>query len=144
MRGGDRDGDTPRGPPVEVTCVGGDATPPKENTDLPVIAPESAHLSLQGVYGDFPHHNGGSHLDGGIADDAAWQRLWSWLDVQSASWYARPSGAVGRHFTAILAAEWRRVLYGLCGTTGRRGRGSRSIDICIGRNFSSASRGSRQ
>ena len=26
------------------------------------------------------------------------------------SWYATPSGAVGRHFTAILAAEWRGLL----------------------------------
>ena len=29
---------------------------------------------------------------------------------QSASWYATPSGAVGRRFTAILGAEWREVL----------------------------------
>ena len=65
---------------------------------------------LQGVYGDFPHHNDGSHLDGGIADVAAWQRLCCRLAAQSASWYATPSGAVGRHLTAILAAEWRGVL----------------------------------
>ena len=26
------------------------------------------------------------------------------------SWYAKPSGAVGRRFTAILAAEWQGVL----------------------------------
>ena len=32
------------------------------------------------------------------------------IAAQSASWYATPSGAVGRRFTAILAAEWRRVL----------------------------------
>ena len=30
--------------------------------------------------------------------------------MQSASWYATPSGAVGRRFTAILAAEWRGVI----------------------------------
>ena len=33
---------------------------------------------------------------------------------------------------------------GLCDTAGRQGRGLRSIAIGIGRNFSSASRGSRQ
>ena len=67
-------------------------------------------MLLQGVYGDFPHHNDGSHLDGGIADDALWQRRWHRLAAQSASWYTTPSGAVGRRFTATLAAEWRGVL----------------------------------
>ena len=47
---------------------------------------------------------------GGIADDAAWQRRWRRLAAQSASWYSTPSGAVGCHFTAILAAEWRGVI----------------------------------
>ena len=83
--GEDEDGETPRRAPVEVTCVGGDATPPEENTDLLGFTPEHAHLFLQGVYGDFPHHNGGSHLDGGIADNAAWQRRWRPLAAQSAS-----------------------------------------------------------
>ena len=32
--GEDEDGETPRGAPVEVTRVGGDATPPEENADL--------------------------------------------------------------------------------------------------------------
>ena len=69
--GEEGDGETPRGDPVEVNRVGGDATPPEENTDLSGFTPERAHLLLQGVYGDFPHHNDGSHPDGGIADDAA-------------------------------------------------------------------------
>ena len=65
---------------------------------------------LQGVYGDFPHHYNWSHQDGGIADSAALQRHWRRLAAKSASWYATPSGAVGRQFTAILAAEWQGVL----------------------------------
>ena len=68
------------------------------------------HLLLQVVYGDFPHHNNRLHLDGGIADNGIWQRRWIWLAVQSASWYATPSGAVGRRLTENLAAEWRGVL----------------------------------
>ena len=64
----DRDGETPRGDLVEVTRMGGDATPLEENTDLPGFTPERVHLLLQGVYGYFPHHNDGSHLDGWIAD----------------------------------------------------------------------------
>ena len=87
--------------------MGVDATPPEENADLPGFTPERAHLLLQGIYGDFPHHNSGSHLDRGIADDAAFQHCWCRLAAQSAIWYATPSGAVGRRFTAILAVEWR-------------------------------------
>ena len=72
------------------------------------------HLLLQVVYGDFPHHNNRLHLDGGIADDAAWQRRWRRLAAQSVSWYAMTSGAMGRRFTAILAVEWRGVLNRSC------------------------------
>ena len=68
------------------------------------------HLLLQGVYGYFSHHNNGSHLDGGIADDATWQHFWSRLAAQTASWYATPSGAVGHRFAAILATKWRGVI----------------------------------
>ena len=103
--GEEEDRETPRGAPVEVPYVGGDATPPEENADLLGFTPEHAHLLLQGVYGDLPHHNNGSHLGGGIADDAAWQSRWRRLAAQSASWYATPYGAVGRRFTEILAAE---------------------------------------
>ena len=67
-------------------------------------------MLLQEVYGEFPHHNDGAHLDWGITDDAAWQRRWRRLAAHSVSWYATPSRAVGRRFTEILAAEWRGVL----------------------------------
>ena len=53
------------GGPVEVTRAGGGATSPEENSDLPGFVPERAHLLLKVVYGDFPHHNNESHLDGG-------------------------------------------------------------------------------
>ena len=107
---GDRDGDTPRGAPVEVIRVGGGMPPPEENANLPDFKPEHAHQLLSEVYGDFTHHNNGLHLDGGVADDAIWQRLWRRLAAQSAIWHATPSGAVGRRFTAILAAEWWGIL----------------------------------
>ena len=85
--------------------MGRDVPPLEKNADLPGFHPERAHLLLQEVYGYFLHHNDGSHLDGGIMDDAVWQRRWIRPADQSASWYAAPSGAVGRWFTAILAAE---------------------------------------
>ena len=85
--------------------MGGDLPPPEENADLPDFTPECVQLLLQGAYGEFPHHNNESHLDRGVADDAIWQRRWRWLVAQSTSWYATPSGAVGRRFMAILLAK---------------------------------------
>ena len=55
--------------------VGGLA-PPGENVDLPDFTPERAHLLLQEVYGEYPHHNDGSHLKGGVADGAIWKCHW--------------------------------------------------------------------
>ena len=86
--------------------MGGGRSLPEENANLPKFTPERAHLLLQGVYGELPHHNDGSHLDGRVADNAIWKHRWRRLDMQSASWYATPSGSVGSRFTSILAAEW--------------------------------------
>ena len=47
----------------------------------------------------------GLHLDGGVTDNALWQHCWRRLSAQLDSWCAMPIGAVGRRFTAILAAE---------------------------------------
>ena len=74
-------------------------TPPEDNADLPGFTPERAHLFLQEFYGDFLHHNDWSHLDGGVVDDAIWQRRWRRLAAQSEIWYATPSGAVDCRFT---------------------------------------------
>ena len=57
-----------------VIHEGGELPPPEENADLPEFTPERAHLLLREVYEDFPHLNNGSHLDGGVADNALWQR----------------------------------------------------------------------
>ena len=64
---------------------GGYSTHPEKNADLPEFSPESAHLLLQGVYGDFPHHNNESHMDRGITEDAAWQHCWQRLAAPSVS-----------------------------------------------------------
>ena len=78
--------------------------------DLPDFTPERAHLLLREVYGDFPHHNNESHLDGGVTGDASWKCRWCRLAAQLASWYAMTSGAVGHRFTEILAAEWQGLI----------------------------------
>ena len=49
--------------------MGRNVPPPEENADLPGFTLERAHLLLQGVYGDFPHHKNRSHLEGGVLDD---------------------------------------------------------------------------
>ena len=90
-------------------CYGVNA-PQEKGEYLLYFTLEFAQLLLQEIYGDFLHHNDGLHLDGVIADNAAWQRRLRRLAAQSAIWYATPSGAVGRRFTAILAAEWRGVI----------------------------------
>ena len=85
-------------------------TPPEENADLPDFTPESAHLLLQGVYGDYPHQNGALHLKGGVVYDALLKLHWRCLAAQLSSWYNTPSGVVGCRFTVILASEWWGVL----------------------------------
>ena len=85
--------------------VGGGCPPLEENVDLPDFTPERVHLLLQDVYGDFPHHNDGSHQDGGVANNAIWKSRWYRLAAQLASLCATPPGAVGRWFTDILATE---------------------------------------
>ena len=65
--------------------VGGMPPPPEEHADFPGFTPERAHLLLREIYRDFPHHNDGSHLDRGVANDAIWQRCWRRLAAQSLS-----------------------------------------------------------
>ena len=89
---------------------GGGMPPLEENADLQNFTSDHAHQLLREGYKHFPHHNDGSHLGGGVADDAIWQHRWRRLAAQLAIWYVTPSGTVGCRFTAILAAEWQGVL----------------------------------
>jgi hypothetical protein len=41
--------------------------------DLPGVTISEAELKLMKVYGDHIHQNDGTHLDGGMKDDDAWQ-----------------------------------------------------------------------
>jgi hypothetical protein len=73
------------------------------------ICQASSDQLLDDVYGDWPHHNNGKHLNGGVAEDAAWQRRWRWLVALPTTHYSVPKGKVGRRFIQILAAEFRGV-----------------------------------
>ena len=73
--------------------------------DLPGYVPNEVDLKLKEVYGDYLHQNDGTHLDGGIQDDAVWQERWKKLVGLPAQRYQAPGGAVGRRFLRILTQE---------------------------------------
>ena len=44
--------------------------------DVPGYVPTQEDLRLWEVYGDWVHRNPGTHLDGSVADNLAWQAWW--------------------------------------------------------------------
>ena len=77
--------------------------------DLPGAVISEADRKLLDVYGNYIHQNDGSHLDGGIADDAEWQDRCRKLVVLPAQRCQAPGGPVGRRFVRMLAAELEGV-----------------------------------
>jgi hypothetical protein len=62
---------------------------------------------MEEVYGDYVHQNLGTHLEGGITDDAMWQGYWCQLIACPSSTYDIPSGAVGKRLIEKIAEELR-------------------------------------
>ena len=63
------------------------------------------------MYGDHLHDNPGTHLRGGIAEDAVWQARWKRLvSLTGLSFYTAPKGKVGRQFVQLLSDEWQAVI----------------------------------
>ena len=63
---------------------------------------------LMRVYGDTIHKNDGTHLDGGIEDNAVWQ--WRWSRVAAVNlrlWDVPRKCALGKRFVNLLANEFR-------------------------------------
>eukprot|EP00956_Cyclotella_meneghiniana_P009504 scaffold13157_cov41-Cyclotella_meneghiniana.AAC.3 len=79
----------------------------EEDSRLQNLTP--ADWKLMGVYGDTIHQNDGRHLDGGINDDAVWQRRWRKVVSTKLSLWFAPKGKIGRAFVELLAKEWRGV-----------------------------------
>ena len=98
-------------PPLDATQQGyvrarGGASPStEEGADLQGFTPAREHLLFQEVYGDFPNHNDGTHLSGGVPENATRKICWRRLAAQSDSYYSTTPGKVGGRFTAVLAAE---------------------------------------
>ena len=68
-----------------------------------ILIPED--LRLRELYRDWVHGNPGTHLDGGVKDDSAWQAWWRDLAVIPLRRYDAPSGKVGRRFVGMLGAD---------------------------------------
>ena len=62
-------------------------------------------LKLRSVYGDYVHRNDGTHLPGGIADDALWQTRWRQISNLTPRFYDAPKGKAGRRFVILLTEE---------------------------------------
>ena len=79
--------------------------------DMPgyVLTPED--LCLREVYRDWVHGNPGTHLNGGVANDSAWQVWWHDLAVIPSRRYDAPSGKVGRQFVKMLGTKLQGVRY---------------------------------
>jgi hypothetical protein len=77
--------------------------------NLPGFVPAPVDHLLEAVYGDWPHHNDGRHLDGGVNGDAAWQRRWRRIADLSSTHYSVPKVKMGRRFINILASEFSGV-----------------------------------
>ena len=77
--------------------------------DVPRYVPTPEELRLREVSGDWVHGNPGTHLNGGVTNNLAWQAWWHELAVMPSRHYDAPSGKVGRRFVGMLGAEIQGV-----------------------------------
>jgi hypothetical protein len=80
--------------------------------DLPGFVPSPADVLLDSVYGDHSHNNPGTHLDGGVSDDAVWQSFHARISFLTPHHYSVPSGRIGRKFITKLTAEFHGARLG--------------------------------
>ena len=66
-----------------------------EEGDEPGYTLNLEDLCLREVYVDWVHADPGTHLDGSIGDDAAWQSWWRDLAVMPSRIYDAPNRKVG-------------------------------------------------
>ena len=76
---------------------------------MPGYQPTSEDLSLREVYGDWVHANPGTHMDGGVHVDSAWQAWFHDFAVMASRRYDAPSGKVGRRFVRTLRGDLKGV-----------------------------------
>ena len=74
------------------------------------MLPFQRYRKIQSVYGDRVRQSGGTHLDGGIRDDAIWQAHWKEIVGLPPQRYDVPSGKIGRLFIQALTQELTGVV----------------------------------
>jgi hypothetical protein len=85
---------------TQTVSPGEDEDPPDASTNMPIGDLPGATISdadrkLLEVYGDYIGQNDGTHLDGGIKDDAVWQARWRKLVALPCQCYDTPGGSAG-------------------------------------------------
>jgi hypothetical protein len=98
---------TPEAPPKESEEEVQDVTTVGDLSGATILAVD---IKLMKVFGDYIHQNDGTHLDGGIEEDDAWQGQCSQLIALLSQHYDAPSGALGQNFICLLTKE----LEGIC------------------------------
>ena len=77
--------------------------------NLPGYVLMAADQRLDTVFGDHVHDNNGTHLHGGVALNALWQKRWNRTVQLPTMRYRVPRGRVGRRFVKMLALELKGV-----------------------------------
>lgn len=78
-------------------------------SDLPGTTYTRVDQMMDEIYGDHVHQNDGTHLDGGITDDATWQSYWRQLVVFPSHAYDVPNKSTGRRFVDMVANLLRGI-----------------------------------
>jgi hypothetical protein len=77
--------------------------------DLPGAIVSDADRMLDKVYGDHVHENPGTYLNGGIEDDAMWQRYHRRLIVYPSQRYDAPNGNVGHCLVETMTSLFEGI-----------------------------------
>ena len=77
--------------------------------NVPGYVPTPEDLRFREIYGYRYHGNPGTHLDGGGANDSAWQAWWRDLAVMPSRRYDVPSRKVGRWSVGMLGVKMQGV-----------------------------------
>ena len=88
--------ETMQGPPHITTEAG---------ADLQGHRLTPCDIKLRSVYGNHVHRNDGTHLTGGIYDDALWQTRWRRISNLTLRFYDAPKGKAGQRFVILLTEE---------------------------------------
>ena len=81
---------------------------------IPTQPLSEVDLKIQEVYGDYVRQNDGSHLNGGIRDDALWQARWKKIVSLPPQRYDVPNGKVGKLFIQALQSELHGIVDRKC------------------------------